>query len=284
MTSQSKIELSGPNYVPVINTSSTFYGGSQMWFPDEHWFHTDYIIHHYGCGTIAIADLFLYLTLSHSGFRSLETEVALRGRDQVFYENYISYVHMINQQYTKTKRFLSVFGTKLASVINEYSNSYGFDLKASWKFRLNYFDMLAIMEEMLSHDLPVIMAIGPNTPYLWGKKGIPFYHIREIDYLDDLLNSISGSTSLQENAPSDTSQSENQKPTPVKKPYYYKVVIPQVSGHYITVTGIIRDEIANRIMLRVSSWGKEYYINYEEYWDYVDNIGDSFTSGIVKIS
>lgn len=35
--------------------------------------------------------------------------------------------------------------------------------------------------------------------------------------------------------------------------------------------------------LVVSSWGKKYYIDYREYRDYVNNIGDKFTSGILYI-
>lgn len=264
-------ELSNPNYVPIIKNSATSYGGSQMWFPADRIFSKDYILHNYGCGTIATADLLLYLALYNSSFRSLETEIAFRGSSSIYHENYEAYIHTINRQYTKTKRFLAVFGTRIASVINDYSDSYGFGYHASWKTRLTYFDMLEMMEEMLYQDIPVILSIGPNTPKLWGRKGISFYTIREIEYPVDESNSPPDIPSVPD------------KPESSKKPYYYKTAATDVRGHYVTVTGVIKDDVAYRIMLRISSWGKQYYINYEEYRDYIDSYGDTYTSGMVRV-
>jgi len=43
-----------------------------------------------------------------------------------------------------------------------------------------------------------------------------------------------------------------------------------VSGHYVTVTGMLVDEVKKQTMLEISSWGKKYYINYDEYIELVD--------------
>ena len=272
-----KPELSRPNYVPIIKSNDIYYGGSQMWFPANHVFSKDYILHNYGCGTIATADLFLYLALKSSIYRSLETEIAFRGSTLIYHENYEAYVRTVNNQYTKTRRFLAVFGTRIAHVINEYSDSYGFGYKAFWKTGLSYYDMLEMMEEMLLQDIPVILSIGPNTPMFWGHKGVPFYIIREIEYPPVKQ------PAADEAAPSDTPAAAPEKKDNGKKPYYYKTVVPEVHGHYVTVTGVIKDDITNRIMLKISSWGKQYYINYEEYRDYIDTAGDHITSSIVRI-
>jgi hypothetical protein len=281
----SKPELSNSSYVPVIKNSDTFYGGSQMWFPDNHVFSKDYLIHNYGCGTIATADLFLYLALQSSIYRSLETEIAFRGSTQIYSENYEAYVRTINYQYTKTKRYVAVFGTRIASVITDYSDSYGFGYKASWRIKLTYYDMLDIMEEMLLQDIPVILSIGPNTPKPWGKKGISFYTIREIEYPEntDSITVVNPNTDNSLSEPNELIPNTQVIKPPIKKPYYYKTSASQINGHYVTVTGIIRDDVANQIMLRISSWGKLYYINYEEYRDYIESYGDAFTSSIVRI-
>lgn len=76
-------ELLSPNYVPVIKDSIISYGGSQMWFPADRWTSKDYVLHNYGCGTIAAADLFLYLALQNKELKSPITEIALRGSKQV---------------------------------------------------------------------------------------------------------------------------------------------------------------------------------------------------------
>lgn len=254
------IDLKNTGYVPVIKDTIVSYGGSQMWFSDKNWYSTDYILHNYGCGTIATADMFLYLALQNKMMQSPETELALKEDARIEYENYDCYIRRIHSRYTKTKPIIAVLGPKVASAINSYSADYGLGLKATWKWSLTYYDMYDMIEEMLGGDIPVILSIGPNTPNLWGKKGIPFYERKEIDYLENDDEASEGS-----------------------KPYYYKIIRQNIYGHYITVTGIVKDEVTNQIMLRISSWGKQYYINYEEYRDYVDHTGGGFTSSLVHV-
>lgn len=253
-------ELTNPIYVPVVKDSGTSYGGSQMWFPEKNWYSNDYILRNYGCGTIATADMFLYLALQSESMQSPETTAALKGGRQVKYENYDPYIRIINDKYTKTRHFIAVLGPKVASAINSYSDHYGLGLKASWKLKLTYYDMYDMIEEMLRGDIPVILSIGPNFPNLWGKKGVPFYERKEIDY-----------------------QETDGKNQVKSKPYYYQAIKQEVNGHYVTITGIVKDDIAGRVMLRISSWGKMYYINYEEYRDYIDTAGSTWTSSIVQV-
>lgn len=271
-------ELLSPNYVPVVKDSKTFYGGSQMWFPADHRSSRDYILHNYGCGTIATADLFLYLALQNENMRTPETRKALNDAAQVNYENYYSYIRNINKKYTKTKRIIAVPGTKIASAVNAYSKSYGLGYQAFWKLKLTYYDMLELMEEMLSKDIPVILSIGPNTPNIFGKKGIPFYEIREIEYHES--NNTSKDLAAVSGGNNSTGSEKSGK---VKLPYYYKAVQQDVNSHYVMVTGIIKDDVASRIMLHISSWGKPYYMNYEEYRDYIESYSGTFTSSIVYI-
>jgi hypothetical protein len=253
-------QLSNPRYVPVIKDSLTCYGGSQMWFPETNWYSKDYILRNYGCGTIAAADMFLYLAQQNDKLQTPITASVLKDTGLVKYEDYDPYIRIINQEYTKTKRYIAVLGPLLASAINSYSSAYDLGLKATWKLGLSYYDMYDLIEEMLKQDIPVILSVGPNTPKLWGRIGIPFYERKEIEY----------------------QESEDEKPSE-KKPYYYQVKQNNINGHYVSVTGIVKDEITGQIMLRISSWGKQYYINYEEYRDYIENYGGTFTSSIVQV-
>lgn len=258
-------QLSAPDYVPVIKDAKISYGGSQMWFPDRKWYSKDYILHHYGCGTIAAADLFLYLSQKEKILQTPITALAVNMENQIVYPNYTSYVKQIHDQYTKTLPVLAVLGPWAASAINTYSDYYGLGLQASWKWTLTYYDMYDLIEEMLEKDIPVILSIGPNTPNLWGRKGISFYELREIDFHPSAL------------------QTDTEYTVEIPKPYYYKAVKYDINGHYVTVTGLIKDELTGRIMLRISSWGSLYYMNYEEYRDYVENIGGTFTSSLIYI-
>ncbi len=54
-----------------------------------------------------------------------------------------------------------------------------------------------------------------------------------------------------------------------------------IKSHYVVVTGV--ETIRGQEYLIVSSWGKKYYINYEEYRDYVNHSGGRITSSILYI-
>lgn len=51
----------------------------------------------------------------------------------------------------------------------------------------------------------------------------------------------------------------------------------QVAAHFVTVTGMDKD------WLRISSWGKEYFIARDELMNYISRYGCSLTSNIIKI-
>ena len=51
-----------------------------------------------------------------------------------------------------------------------------------------------------------------------------------------------------------------------------------VNGHYATITGLLIDNVKGQTMLEISSWGKKFYVNFDEYLDYV-----GLTSNIVYI-
>ena len=89
---------------------------------------------------------------------------------------------------------------------------------------------------MLDNDLPVILCIGPKLGF-GEKEGVIFY--------DDYT-----------------------------KPGTYTAYNP-VSNHYITILGI-EDSIDNppKTMLRLSSWGKEYLIYYDDYISYANEQPD----------
>lgn len=266
-----KVELTDSGYVPIFRDSTVFYGGNQMWFPDQNRKSRDNILHNYGCGTIATADLFLYLAIQNDAYRSGVTESVLQGTNSAYYKNYMSYVRKVNTYYTKTKRYIAVLGPRIAYAFNSYARTYQFRLRARWKLTLSYYDMLERIEEMLSRDIPVILSIGPNTPLLWKNEGVTFYS-------RDILN-----------------EADNNSSIPSPSLYRYLPVKNNVNSHYVTVTGLYKMEKSNRavqeqysngdgkIMLRISSWGKLYYINYNEYRDYIDSIGGTFTSSMIYI-
>ncbi|MCR5543123.1 MAG: hypothetical protein K6F55_03165 [Eubacterium sp.] len=57
--------------------------------------------------------------------------------------------------------------------------------------------------------------------------------------------------------------------------------VTQTKDHYVTITGILETE--NVTMLEISSWGKKYYVNWEEYKRYVRKYDNYYFSNILYI-
>lgn len=128
--------------------------------------------------------------------------------------------------------------------------------KASWEWSLSKGEMLDKINEMLDNDVPVIFSVGPNTPNIWGDKEVNMYsRLEKGDYgFDNSLNEL-----------------------------YQYTKINSVNGHYMTITEIIYDQIAGRTMMCISSWGNKYYIDYNEYRDYIANYSGTYTSSLIYI-
>ena len=54
-------------------------------------------------------------------------------------------------------------------------------------------------------------------------------------------------------------------------------------SHYVTVTGYIEEAGTGRLMLRISSWGNMYYIDFNEYCDYVKKNDNFYFSSILSL-
>ena len=57
--------------------------------------------------------------------------------------------------------------------------------------------------------------------------------------------------------------------------------VTQTKDHYVTITGVLETE--NVTMLEISSWGKKYYVNWEEYKRYVRKYDNYYFSNILYI-
>ena len=105
-------------------------------------------------------------------------------------------------------------------------------------------DKWKITENMLKNDIPVILAIGNNYPFFWRGKGVNLY-------VQDLSQNVEGELCLRKER--------------------------VVGGHFVVATAI------NGNVLTVSSWGRKYYINLEEYDRYASKISNQFYSNILGV-
>ncbi len=232
--------------------SNASYGGSQMWLFDDGnstWysqFGMDYIIQNYGCGLISTSDILLYLAKTNTQYETDETEqISKNGITNIDYNEYIEYVNDMNGRYLTVVNWVGVAGPNIKTGIETYSSVRKLDLKAKWCVSKE--KMLPRIKEMLNNDIPVTFAIGPSVDK---DAGVVFYTLQP--------------------------QTNN--------PYNLVKDAGPVRGHYVTITGMMSDDISNKKILEISSWGKKYYIDYDEYMDYVDAESSHLFSNIVYIT
>lgn len=116
--------------------------------------------------------------------------------------------------------------------LNEFFDANSIDASAYWKVTRD--GMLEDIEQMLSDNIPVILEIGDGKEdENEVKDKITLYTLSKGEY----------------------------------------VATKMTQNHYVTVTGIIeyenQDE-THQTMLEISSWGEKYYMDYDEYMDFIE--------------
>lgn len=240
------IELKRPEYVGISHGGHMSYGGDQNWFSVDKWMSREYLLHKWGCGAVAAGDLFLYLAKSSRRYGTASTSLARIARPVIDWEDYKLYMQHIASTFTMILPGSGMNGFALAAAVRRYCLKYRIPMTIAWKGFMDDQQMLQVMRKMLREDLPVILSIGPNTPLVFMKRGVPFYTMNE---RQEFINS--GHLA--------------------------------VHSHFVTVTGIIGRK-HKQVMLQISSWGKKYYIDYQEYRAYVNEKGDELTSSLLYLS
>lgn len=152
-------------YPGLIHNGSISYGGNQLWSDNAD-------IRKCGCGLVAAMDLIIYLCRYHRGCRYMD----MTG---IFNEEYISPIDYDAQLQALKRRYLPLipkFGMNafvLICGLNRIFHDCHIPYKAHWS--LDKDKLWLRMQEMLERDIPVILAIGPNFPLVWGKNLLSLY-------------------------------------------------------------------------------------------------------------
>ncbi|MBQ7707498.1 MAG: hypothetical protein IJT72_06950 [Lachnospiraceae bacterium] len=244
------------------------FGGNQRWLRvDEKKANT---LSDYGCGLISANDVLLYIS---------DLPVA-PSKDK-----YIAAIRDMNRRYFRVLPFLGLSGILMSFYMKLYLFLHKKHFKSRYKvrWRVSSRKILTKISEMLENDIPVVLSVGPC--FIRGrKKELPLYSLKQ---------QISGNTVDAVNHENHVSFEQ----------------INSVKDHYVNVTGIyeiyedndtdvttgtITDTIASAnipqeknsnltTMLEISSWGKKYYINFDEYISFVKKHDNFLFSNILYI-
>lgn len=126
------------------------YGGNQAWFPYK-------FLKNAGCGVIGGTDLLLHLN----------------GRTQITKLEYMDFAKKLWMKYLPVIPFFGMNGITLMLGLNAYFRNQRMPYYARWM--ISGSKMIPRMEKMLKEDIPVILSVGPNFPFVWRNEKLNLY-------------------------------------------------------------------------------------------------------------
>lgn len=142
-------ELKTP-YLKIETKEAIAYGGNQSWFPYK-------FLKKTGCGVIGAADTLLHLN----------------GKEHLTEAEYMDFAKMLWRKFLPVIPGFGMNGLTLMIGINRYFQKNEMPYRARW--RISGRKLFSRIDRMLADDIPVILAVGPNFPFVWKKEKLTFY-------------------------------------------------------------------------------------------------------------
>lgn len=237
------------NYIDEDGNSQISYGGNQGWFGEKYKqnnIEKYSTIRSYGCGLISISDILLYLASVDSKYSTDMTDLIRTDNGAIEYNSYIEYIsymeknffHVRDIDFAGEKVVSGINGISIANGVNKYNWFYNVGIHGNWGSWTD--KILNRIEKMLECDIPVTLSANAI------KKEYKAQAEEDGLYI---------------------AMYKNDSEIPREK--NYNMVRSTFNNHYVTVTGVIKNSIEDRIWLQVSSWGEKYYLDYAEYMNYM---------------
>ena len=236
-----------------------YYGGNQGWYSNVEYNantgNTLLLINNAGCGIVATNDVRLYL----AGQRELNSIEDYTAELFTTYESFpVYYSFFKDEQWNviSVPPSPSTVSYVLATAYN-YSNCL---IDAE---HVDYSDLEITIIDSLNRGFPVILSERDDL-WLAGNIVVDLYngyakYVNGNNDLDDvLLLPKVGLTMYTKLSPSQNGNG--------LESYVSETAV--TTYHYVTITGMVKDNNSNRCWLKVQSWGKVYYIDLVEFYNY----------------
>ncbi len=261
-------------YLSVKTDNAYSYGGNQNWSGSR-------AVRRYGCGVVGMGDVILYLGLHQLSFDTDLFYGMAREDGYLSFPRYERYLRKISKRYVRIIPGMGVPGFLLPAAFNKYFRQYRIDLKAKWC--VSQAKLLSRIERYV-RIIPGMGVPGFLLPAAFNK----YFRQYRIDLKAKwcvsqakLLSRIE--ESLSRDIPVILSVGQNIPFWRKKKLCFYRQengsYLPdtETKAHFVVVTGLENG------YLQVSSWGREYYISWAEYRNYVKKYSSFLISNICLI-
>lgn len=160
------IGLQNP-YISVAYSGHDSFGGDQQRCGDK-------VLQRCGCGVVAALDALLYL---HRWHRDVDIPefAELAGASPLPQPAYEQALELLRRAYFPLFYPFGMNGLALSLGMNLFFKRHSLPYKARWS--VPKAELWRRVGTMLGRDIPVIMAVGPNFPRFWQKKGASFCRI-----------------------------------------------------------------------------------------------------------
>ena len=274
VTDQNRIKLQR-SYVTVTEEQGRVtHGGDQSWLSSE-------VARSYGCGLIAAADILRYLRK--------DTEAALTK------EAYLAEIETVQKDFP-VKSSLGITGFGLSRRMNRMFRREGLPFRARWGMSGRKLERR--IREMLQTDIPVLLSVGPCFRHK--SERLPLYRRKDgKDYerssgMKDHYVTVTGwePSDVAGRGVSDTADGSAPDVAGRGAPDTADGSAPDTAGRGApdTADGSAPDTAGRDVsessgvgMMEISSWGEKYYVNFNEYREFVRKNDNFLFSNILYI-
>ena len=250
--------LTRTEYINIKDNSGNIsFGGNQSWFGNNK-------IQSLGCGLISSCDILIYLGITHYEKYSFVPRITYNLDGTINYNTYYDFVQFYYENYLNIMDDNDTMGTKIAKSLKQYMSDYGVKAKVNWA---NLDDPWSYTKEGFAYLIPFLNnKFDINIGYLDADYNVELrsrYAI--LDSINEMLdNDIPGMLAIGPYSKDSVLLFNS------TKDIISNTSSSSTKNHYVTVTATYYDDIADDYYLEVSSWGKKFYISYEDFVDKKD--------------
>jgi len=162
------LRLKNP-YVSVEYSNGGSFGGNQRLSDNN-------TVRQVGCGVIASADLLIYISRYHAGAR-FEFFPELNKKNPLSPDTYYNFVEKLRRFYFPLIPFHGMNGLGLMAGMQLFFKRHALPYSCHWCIKDK--GIWEKVSEMLASDIPVIMSVGPNFPFIWKNGRATLYKKNE---------------------------------------------------------------------------------------------------------